>query len=149
MIEYVRDGAVVRISLDDGGRNVLTPKSVASLRSIIADAEASNEVQAIILSGNNHALSVGLAVPEATLQLLRDRLLPGQQFACAGLSKLYDYQQASEIGFLDHLVPCSSDAQALAAREAARLGALPEEAYLETKLSLRNRYAQLVNFSNH
>ena len=94
-------------------------------------------------------VSVGLAVPEATLQLLRDRLLTGQQFACAGLSKLYDYQQASEIGFLDHLVPCSSDAQALAAREAARLGALPEEAYLETKLSLRNRYAQLVNFSNH
>jgi enoyl-CoA hydratase len=90
-------------------------------------------------------VGVGLPVPAATQQLVRDRIAVPHQYETAALARLHDYETARRIGFLDALLPAREEASALATEEGARLAALDEQAYLTTKRGLRRAYADLVD----
>ena len=87
---------------------------------------------------------VGLEVPAATRQLVRDRVAAAHQYASTALARLYDHETASRIGFLDVNVLDRQEAFRRAMDEAEALAGLDERAYLATKLGMRREYRHLV-----
>jgi enoyl-CoA hydratase len=213
-----QDDRILRLSVDDGGRNVFTLPLARELHDRIRAAEADSAITTLVLEGNGRALSVGLdtgtvlaggaeadallgtmgeilrllylsrlrsvviasghavaagamlllvadtrigiapggrvglsevgvglPVPAATQQLVRDRIAVPYQYESTALARLHDYETARRIGFLDALVATREEASTLATEEGTRLAALDEQAYLTTKRGLRRAYADLVD----
>lgn len=86
----------------------------------------------------------GLAVPEATRQLVRDRLAVPARYAATALAKLHDPGSARAVGYLDELTDEADAALRRGRERAAELASLDEVAYLETKLAMRRGYVELA-----
>jgi enoyl-CoA hydratase len=83
-------------------------------------------------------VAIGLTMPRAALEVLRQRLTPAAFVRAAMLAEVFTPTNAVEAGFLDQVVPPVELART--AREAAtRLASLDPEAYSATKLRARAR----------
>jgi enoyl-CoA hydratase len=81
-------------------------------------------------------VAIGLTMPRAALEILRQRLTPAAFVRAAMLAEVFTPTNAVEAGFLDQVVPPSELASA--AREVAtRLASLDPVAYSATKLRAR------------
>ncbi len=87
---------------------------------------------------------VGLPVPELTQQLVRDRIDTPAQYATTALASLRTYPDAFAAGFFDSLHPDRTDAQGSAARSVDAFAALDEDAYLKTKLGMRQGFQDVL-----
>lgn len=91
-------------------------------------------------------VQIGMPVPILAMELARDRLAP-QSFQEATLfARIFSPEEAVTAGYLDRVV---DEATLLdeATREAARLGALPRDAYAKTKMIMRERTVKYVRDS--
>jgi enoyl-CoA hydratase len=83
-------------------------------------------------------VAIGLTMPRAALEILRQRLTPAAVVRAALLAEVFTPTNAVEAGFLDEMVP--ADELAGAAREVAtRLATLDPEAHAATTLRARAR----------
>jgi len=130
---------------------------LSRLRSIVITAGHATAAGAMLLlvadyrigygSGGKIGLSevgVGLEVPAATQQLVRDRLGTDHQYAATALARLYEFPEALQAGYLDALTESREDALRLAQERGAVLANLAEDAYLGTKRGMRQAYRALV-----
>jgi enoyl-CoA hydratase/carnithine racemase len=212
-----RAGQIIHVTLDDGGKNILTLETVQELHQLITEAAEDPECRGLILMGNSRALSVGLdtktvlsgsddgktllrlmgetlktlylsklrsvvmveghataagamfllvadyrvasgangkiglsevsvglEVPDATKQLVRDRIATQYQYAITAHSKLVDHHEARDIGFLDEVFVDGSDAMVAAVSHVESLAGLDDSAYLATKLGMRSRFREIT-----
>jgi len=157
------DTATVLSGGDEGRRllglmgEVLNLLYLSRLRSIVACTGHATAAGAMLLlvadhrigygSGGKVGLSevrVGLTVPERTRQLVRDRIATAHQYAATAQARLYDYDGAATVGYLDAVVTDRDTALVQARAEASTLAGLDDDAYLATKLAMREAYAQLA-----
>jgi enoyl-CoA hydratase len=83
-------------------------------------------------------VAIGLTMPRAALEILRQRLTPAAFVRAAMLAEVFTPANAVEAGFLDQIA--STDELAGVAHEVAtRLASLPPAAYAATKLRARAR----------
>jgi enoyl-CoA hydratase len=88
-------------------------------------------------------VQIGMPVPILAMELARDRLNPAALTAATLHARVYEPEEAVVAGYLDQVVD-ASELVAAAEREAARLGALPRDAYGKTKLALRERTVRYI-----
>ena len=81
-------------------------------------------------------VSIGLPVPVLAMELARDRLTKTELHRATLLAQIYAPDEAQRAGYVDEVVP-GDQLLARAKAEAARLGALPAQAYRGTKTRLR------------
>jgi len=81
-------------------------------------------------------VSIGLPVPVLAMELARDRLVTTELHRATLLAQIYTPDEALRAGYVDEVVP-ADQLLARAKAEAARLGALPAQAYRATKTRLR------------
>jgi enoyl-CoA hydratase len=81
-------------------------------------------------------VSIGLPVPVLAMELARDRLVKTELHRATLLAQIYAPDDALRAGYVDEVVP-ADQLLARAKAEAARLGALPAQAYRATKTRLR------------
>ncbi len=81
-------------------------------------------------------VAIGMPLPQAAVELARDRLTTTALTAATLGGTAYDVVGAKEVGYLDRVV-AADDLLAEALAEAARLGALRTGAYARTKTALR------------
>ena len=81
-------------------------------------------------------VALGLTMPRAAIEICRARLLPAHFNRAMMLSEIYQPADAVTAGFLDRIVP-ASDVLSEAQAHAARLAKLNMNAYLGTKLLVR------------
>ncbi len=87
---------------------------------------------------------VGLDVPKATQQLAKDRLIVPAQYPATALGRLYDYDTAREVGYLDELVDTRASALDRAYELAATLNKLSNDGYRATKRGMRQDFDRLT-----
>jgi enoyl-CoA hydratase len=81
-------------------------------------------------------VSIGLPVPVLAMELARDRLTKPELARATLLAQIYTPEGAQLAGYVDEVV-AGDQLLAHAKAEAARLGALPAQAYRATKARLR------------
>jgi enoyl-CoA hydratase len=81
-------------------------------------------------------VAIGLPVPVLAMELARDRLATSELPRATLMAQIYAPDDAVRAGYLDEVVP-PGELLARAKAEAARLGALPNQAYRATKARLR------------
>jgi enoyl-CoA hydratase len=81
-------------------------------------------------------VSIGLPVPVLAMELARDRLAKAELVRATLMAQIYAPDEAVRAGYLDEVVP-AVELLARAKAEAARLGALPSQAFRATKTRLR------------
>ena len=81
-------------------------------------------------------VAIGLPVPVLAMELARDRLATSELPRATLMAQIYAPDEAVRAGYLDEVVP-PGELLARAKAEAARLGALPNQAYRATKTRLR------------
>jgi enoyl-CoA hydratase len=81
-------------------------------------------------------VAIGLPVPVLAMELARDRLATAELPRATLMAQIYAPDEAVRAGYLDEVVP-PGELLARAKAEAARLGALPNQAYRATKTRLR------------
>ena len=81
-------------------------------------------------------VSIGLPVPVLAMELARDRLSKRALHNATLLAQIYTPDDALRVGYVDEVV-AADQVLARAKAEAARLGALPAQAYRATKTRLR------------
>ena len=141
-----------------GMRSVLELLYLSSLRSIIVTEGHATAAGAMLLLVADRRIGivgsgkiglsevrVGLPVPEATQQLVRDRISTPAQYATTALAQLRSYHEALQVGFLDSLHPDRTAADAATQEHARTLAALDEDAYLATKQSMRAKFKELLS----
>lgn len=87
---------------------------------------------------------VGLDVPAATQQLVRDRLINSAHYQATALGHLYGYDDACQVGYLDQVAPSADEALAIAHNMAEELNKLPDSGYRATKVGMRRIFDQLT-----
>jgi enoyl-CoA hydratase len=136
---------------------VLKTLYLSRLRSIVITQGHATAAGAMLLLVADHRIGcgrggkiglsevrVGLSVPLATQQLVKDRIVPGLQYASTALARLFDYPAAERAGYLDATCETYADALESAEIRAAEFAALNEDAYLKTKQSMRRAYTEIV-----
>jgi enoyl-CoA hydratase len=88
-------------------------------------------------------VQIGMPVPILAMELARDRLAPAALTAATLFARVYEGDEALAAGYLDALVD-GAQLLTVAEHEAARLGALPRDAFAKTKLALRERTVAYV-----
>ena len=83
-------------------------------------------------------VSIGLRLPWFGMELARDRISRRHLTAAVVQASITDPERATDVGFLDRVVP-DEQVQAEALAAATALAALPAKAYAGTKLRLRER----------
>jgi enoyl-CoA hydratase len=83
-------------------------------------------------------VAIGLTMPRAALEILRQRLTPAAFVRAAMLSEVFTPANAVEAGFLDQVMP-ADELAGVAQEVATRLASLPPAAYAATKLRARAR----------
>jgi enoyl-CoA hydratase len=81
-------------------------------------------------------VSIGLPVPVLAMELARDRLTKTELDRATLLAQIYGPDEACRAGYVDEVVP-ADQVLSRARAEAARLGALPAQAFRATKKRLR------------
>ncbi len=81
-------------------------------------------------------VSIGLPVPVLAMELARDRLIKPELDRATLMAQIYNPDEGLRAGWVDKVVP-ASELLATAKAEAARLGALPSQAFRATKQRLR------------
>jgi len=81
-------------------------------------------------------VALGLAVPQAAIEICRQRLTPAALAAAVTLAQVFTPADAVGAGFLDRVVPEPELAETAQAA-AARLAALDRDAHVTTKLRVR------------
>lgn len=81
-------------------------------------------------------VAIGLALPQAGLELARDRLTPGALTEAAVLARLYSPTDAASAGYLD-LAATPKAFDRVVAEKAQELKKLDPSAFAETKRRLR------------
>ncbi len=88
-------------------------------------------------------VSIGMPVPVLAMELARDRILTTELGRATLQGTIYDPEGAARVGYLDTVVP-ATEVLERAKAEAARLGALPRNAYVATKMRLRSKTIQHI-----
>jgi enoyl-CoA hydratase len=88
-------------------------------------------------------VAIGMTLPGFARALARERLARPHLMRAAGLAEVYAPDAAREAGFLDAVVPPERLLEE-ARREAARLAALPRQAFAQTKRALRRAFVARV-----
>ncbi|MEN8722146.1 MAG: enoyl-CoA hydratase-related protein [Alphaproteobacteria bacterium] len=87
---------------------------------------------------------VGLDVPKATQQLAKDRLIVPAQYPATALGRLYDYDTAHKVGYLDEVVADRAAALDAAYDLAAELNKISSKGYRATKRGMRQAFDRLT-----
>ncbi|MCS6898416.1 MAG: crotonase/enoyl-CoA hydratase family protein [Myxococcales bacterium] len=88
-------------------------------------------------------VQIGMPVPILAMELARDRLNPHALQEATLFARIYTPDEAVEAGYLDRVIDEATLLEE-ATREAARLAALPGNAYARTKTILRERTVNYV-----
>lgn len=91
-------------------------------------------------------VAIGLPVPVLAMELARDRLVTTELHRATLMAQIYAPEEAVRAGYLDEVVP-AGELLARAKAEAARLGALPNQAFRATKQRLRKATIDLIRGS--
>ncbi len=83
-------------------------------------------------------VAIGMPVPILAMELARDRLNPSQLMTATLFAQTVDPETALTWGYLDELAEASA-LRTAALDVAGRLGALPRQAYAQTKRALREK----------
>jgi enoyl-CoA hydratase len=88
-------------------------------------------------------VAIGMTLPGFARALARERLARPHLMRAAGLAEVYAPDAAREAGFLDRVV-APEQIEGEASGEAARLAALPRQAFAQTKRALRRAFVARV-----
>jgi enoyl-CoA hydratase len=88
-------------------------------------------------------VAIGLAVPQAAIELCQARLTPAAFSRAVTLAEVFSPGQAAAAGFLDRVVDVTG-LEAAAGAEAGRLARLDRRAHVATKLRARRALAEAV-----
>jgi enoyl-CoA hydratase len=91
-------------------------------------------------------VAIGLPVPVLAMELARDRLAKSELPRATLTAQIYNPDEAVRAGYLDAAMP-ADQVLTRAQQEAARLGALPANAYRATKARLRRATIDLIRGS--
>lgn len=138
--DLVKHGATVFLQLYEAGLPVVlgcTGHAIAGGALLLLTGDTRIGVQGPFKIGLNET-SLGMQLPILGQELARDRMDPRALTAAVVQAQLYDPEGAIATGYLDRAVAPEELVSTVLA-EAARLGAIPNAAYVGTKRTLRSR----------